>query len=144
VITAYAGNPAANRDAFEDGWFRTGDIGHFDADGYLTLAGRIKEIINCGGEKIAPAEVDAILLSHPSVSQCVTFAAPSKWFGEEPNAAVVFHAGAEVSERELKSFVGERLADFKVPRRILSVREIPLGPTGKIQRMSMARQLGLA
>ena len=114
-----------------------------DEDGYVKVTGRLKEIINRGGEKIAPLEIDEVLLDHDAVQQVCAFAAPHPKLGEDVAAAVVLADGAEVGERELRAFASERLADFKVPRRILFVDEIPKGPTGKIQRIGLARALGL-
>ena len=144
VITAYENNPDANAASFTDGWFRTGDEGHLDEDGYLFLTGRIKEIINRGGEKVAPLEVDEVLLRHPAVSEAVTFAVPHDKLGEDVAAAVVLAAGQELSDRELRSYLKERLAAFKVPRTVVFVDEIPKGPTGKMQRIGLAERLGLA
>ncbi|MBI4183730.1 MAG: AMP-binding protein [Proteobacteria bacterium] len=144
VFSAYENNPKANAEAFVDGWFRTGDQGVLDADGYLRITGRIKEIINRGGEKISPREVDETLMDHPAVMQAVTFAMPHDKLGEEVAAAVVLREGAAASERELRAFVAKRLADFKVPRKVLFLAEIPKGATGKLQRIGLARKLGLA
>jgi acyl-CoA synthetase (AMP-forming)/AMP-acid ligase II/acetyltransferase-like isoleucine patch superfamily enzyme/acyl carrier protein len=141
VTGGYAGNPTANQSAFTDGWFRTGDQGSFDADGYLFLRGRLKEIINRGGEKIAPREVDDVLLLHPAVAQAVTFGAPHPTLGEDVLAAVVLKPGAAVTEDELRTFVAERIAGFKVPRQILFLDAIPKGPTGKLQRIGLADKL---
>ena len=134
-------NPTAKAEAFSDGWFRTGDIGRVDAEGRLVLDGRIKEMINRGGEKIAPAEIDAVLLSHPDVAQAVAFARPHARLGEEVAAAVV--PAGELDMPGLRRFLGERLAAFKVPRTILVVDDIPKGPTGKLRRIGLAAQLGL-
>ena len=144
VTLGYEANPQANAEAFANGWFRTGDQGVFDAGGYLRLTGRLKEIINRGGEKISPREVDEVLMDHPAVAQAVTFALPHEKLGEEVAAAVVLRDGAAATERDLRSFVAERLADFKVPRRVLILDEIPKGPTGKLQRIGLAQRLGLA
>jgi acyl-CoA synthetase (AMP-forming)/AMP-acid ligase II len=143
VTLGYANNPKANAEAFTHGWFRTGDQGIMDADGYLSITGRLKEIINRGGEKIAPREVDDVIMDHPAVAQVVTFAMPHEKLGEEVAAAVVLREGQSVSEGELRSFVGTRLADFKVPRKILFLPEIPKGATGKLQRIGLAQKLGL-
>ena len=143
VTPGYQNNPDANRAAFTHGWFRTGDQGHQDADGYLFLTGRIKEIINRGGEKIAPVEIDSALLAHPAVAQAVAFAAPHRELGEEVAAAVVLRPGHAATEAELRTFVSGRLAHFKVPRRILLLKELPKGPTGKLQRIGLAQKLGL-
>ena len=149
VTSGYEANPQANADAFvtdpEGGgdWFRTGDQGVFDGEGYLTISGRLKEIINRGGEKIAPREVDDVLMDHEAVSQVVTFAVPHPKLGEDVAAAVVLREGAEVTERDLRDFAGTRLAAFKVPRVIVFLDEIPKGATGKLQRIGLAEKLGL-
>jgi oxalate---CoA ligase len=143
VTAGYANNSKANAEAFTNGWFRTGDQGFIDQDGYLTLTGRIKEIINRGGEKIAPREVDDVLLSHPAVAQAVTFAMPHDRLGEEVGAAIVLHEGHSADEAELRAFVAKQIVDFKVPRKVIFIPEIPKGPTGKIQRIGMAQRLGL-
>jgi oxalate---CoA ligase len=143
VMTAYENNPTANADAFIDGWFRTGDQGAMDADGYLTITGRLKEIINRGGEKISPREVDEIIMEHPAVHQCVTFGFPHQMLGEEVGAAIVLKEGAECDDKQLRQFAASRLADFKVPKRILILKEIPVGATGKLQRIGLAQKLGL-
>lgn len=144
VTSGYAANPEANAAAFTNGWFRTGDEGRFDGDGYLFLTGRIKEIINRGGEKISPREVDETLLDHPAVQQAVTFAMPHAALGEDIAAAVVLRDETTAVEDELRGFVADRVAEFKVPRRILILDEIPKGPTGKLQRIGLAEKLGLA
>ena len=136
-------NPEANAKAFTDGWFRTGDQGYLDEDGYLFLTGRLKEIINRGGEKVSPLEIDGVLLRHPAIAQAVTFALPHDKLGEEVAAAVVLEDGADVSERDVRAFASEHLADFKVPRKVVFVLEIPKGPTGKLQRIGLAEQLGI-
>jgi oxalate---CoA ligase len=144
VTQGYRNNPDANAAAFSNGWFRTGDQGVLDGDGYLAITGRLKEIINRGGEKVAPREVDEVLMDHPAVAQAVTFALPHDKLGEEVAAAVVLREGALAGERELRDFVATRLADFKVPRKVVFLAEIPKGATGKLQRIGLARQLGLA
>ena len=144
VTHAYENNPEANRAAFADGWFRTGDQGVIDGAGYLTLTGRLKEIINRGGEKIAPREVDDVLMTHPAVAQAVAFAVPHQKLGEDVAAVIVLREGAEVGERELRAFAADSLADFKVPRTILFRDEIPKGATGKLQRIGLAEKLGLS
>jgi non-ribosomal peptide synthetase component E (peptide arylation enzyme) len=115
-----------------------------DADGYVSITGRLKEIINRGGEKISPREVDEIIMEHPAVHQCVTFAMPHELLGEEVAAAVVLRQGARASDQELRRYAAERLADFKVPKKILILPEIPVGATGKLQRIGLAKKLGLA
>ncbi len=143
VMGGYEHNPEANARAFTDGWFHTGDQGVLDEAGYLRLTGRLKELINRGGEKISPLEVDTVLLDHPAVKQVATFALPHPKLGEEVAAAVVLQEGASVSERELQDFVSGRLADFKVPRKVLFLAELPKGATGKVQRIGLAERLGL-
>jgi len=143
VTAGYENNPKANAEAYTHGWFRTGDQGTLTAEGYLTLTGRLKEIINRGGEKISPREVDEVLMDHPAVAQVVTFAMPHPKLGEEVAAAVVLREGKELTERELRDFAATRLADFKVPRKILFLAEIPKGATGKLQRIGLAEKLGL-
>lgn len=144
VTPGYANNPKANAEAFRDGWFRTGDQGIMDAEGYVSLTGRLKEIINRGGEKISPREVDDVLMEHPAVAQIVTFALPHEKLGEEVAAAVVLKEGAAANERDLRDFAAQRLADFKVPKKIVFLAEIPKGATGKLQRIGLAQKLGLA
>jgi acyl-CoA synthetase (AMP-forming)/AMP-acid ligase II len=144
VTRGYENNDKANAEAFTSGWFRTGDQGVMDAEGYLSITGRLKEIINRGGEKISPREVDEVLLDHPAIHQVVTFAIPHDKLGEDVAAAVVLREGATLSERELREFAARRLADFKVPRKVVFVPEIPKGATGKLQRIGLAAKLGLA
>ncbi|HWO72081.1 MAG TPA: acyl--CoA ligase [Dehalococcoidia bacterium] len=143
VTSGYESNPAANEASFTRGWFRTGDQGYLDEDGYLFLTGRIKEIINRGGEKVSPREVDEVLLQHPAVAQAVAFAMPHERLGEEVAAAVVLREGATADERELREHAARHLADFKVPKTILVLQDIPKGPTGKVQRIGLAEKLGL-
>lgn len=145
IFAGYHRNPEATRAAFvEGGWFRTGDEGVLDEHGVLTLTGRLKELINRGGEKIAPREVDEALLAHPAVQQAVAFAVPEPELGEEVHAAVVLRAGHAATEDALRQHVADRLAYFKVPRRVHLVAAIPLGPTGKLQRIGLAARLGVA
>ncbi len=148
VTPGYEGNAEANAKNFftADGrrWFRTGDQGALDEEGYLNLTGRLKEIINRGGEKVSPLEVDGVLLDHPAVAQVVTFAVPHAKLGEEVAAAVVLHEGQAATERDIRDFAASRMADFKVPRRVIILEEIPKGATGKMQRIGLAQKLGLA
>jgi acyl-CoA synthetase (AMP-forming)/AMP-acid ligase II len=139
VIDGYRNNPAANEESFRDGWFRTGDSGTISADGYVTLSGRIKELINRGGEKISPHEVEDALSSHPSVAEAVAYAVPDERYGEQVAAAVVLRGDADAAE--LKRHCAERLAPFKVPATIALLDAIPKGPTGKVQRRLMADQV---
>jgi acyl-CoA synthetase (AMP-forming)/AMP-acid ligase II len=147
VTPGYESNPDANAKNFfmQDGqrWFRTGDQGALDEEGYLSLTGRLKEIINRGGEKISPLEVDGVLMDHPAVVQVVTFAMPHPKLGEEVAAAVVLLDGHKATEREIRDFAATRMADFKVPRRVIILDEIPKGATGKLQRIGLAEKLGL-
>jgi acyl-CoA synthetase (AMP-forming)/AMP-acid ligase II len=143
VTPGYEANPTANAEAFTNGWFRTGDQGVMDGQGYLSITGRLKEIINRGGEKISPREVDEVLMDHEAVGQVVTFAMPHPKLGEEVAAAVVLREGKSASGNELRDFVREHLAEFKVPRKILFLDEIPKGATGKLQRIGLAEKLGL-
>jgi acyl-CoA synthetase (AMP-forming)/AMP-acid ligase II/acyl carrier protein len=144
VMRGYESSPEVNEQAFADGWFRTGDQGRLDEEGYLYLAGRIKELINRGGEKIAPREVDEVLMAHPAVAQAATFAMPDPRLGEEVAAAVVLRPGYSATQESLRHFAAERLAHFKVPARVVIVDDIPKGPTGKLQRVGLADRLGLA
>jgi acyl-CoA synthetase (AMP-forming)/AMP-acid ligase II len=144
VMRAYENNVKANADAFFGDWFRTGDQGVMDADGYVAITGRLKEIINRGGEKISPREVDEIIMEHPAVHQCVTFAMPHEMLGEDVAAAIVLRQGSAATDKELRDFAAARLAPYKVPRKILIVTEIPVGATGKLQRIGLAQKLGLA
>ena len=148
VILAYDANPDANDSAFVRGWLRTGDRGHLDAEGYLFITGRLKEIINRGGEKITPREVEEALLDHPAIAQAVTFPVPHSTLGEDVAAAIVLTPGVQVDARErlireIRQFASVRLAHFKVPQLVVIVDEIPAGPTGKVQRMELAERLGL-
>ncbi len=139
VMAGYVSNPEANASAFWDGWFRTGDQGTLSGDGYLTLTGRLKELINRGGEKISPVEVDEALLSHPAVAEAVAFGAPDPKYGESVRAAVVLSGDA--TERELMDHCAARLAAFKVPDRVHLVPRIPRAATGKVQRRHVAAGL---
>lgn len=147
VTPGYEGNPDANAKSFFEAegkrWFRTGDQGQFDEESYLTLTGRLKEIINRGGEKISPLEVDGVLSAHPAVAQVVTFAVPHAKLGEEVAAAVVLKEGQAATEAQIREFASERLAAFKVPRKVVILAEIPKGATGKLQRIGLAEKLGL-
>jgi acyl-CoA synthetase (AMP-forming)/AMP-acid ligase II/thioesterase domain-containing protein/acyl carrier protein len=137
VIDGYENNPAANESGFIDGWFRTGDQGLVDSEGRLFISGRIKEIVNRGGEKVSPREVDDALLEHPEVAQAVAFQVPHPSLGEDLAAAVVRRPGAQVSESALRSFLLGRLSEYKIPSRILFVDSVPKGATGKVQRLTL-------
>lgn len=143
VISGYQGIEDQSAHFFDDGWFRTGDQGYLDADRYLFLTGRLKEIINRGGETIAPRAIDEALLEHAQVAQAVAFAVPDPSLGEEVAAAVVAVDAGEVTEAELQNFLVSRLSWARMPKRILVIDELPKGATGKIQRIGLAEQLGL-
>ncbi len=143
VISGYANNPEANAESFIQDWFRTGDQGVMDEEGYLSITGRLKEIINRGGEKISPREVEETLLDHPAVEQVVTFAIPHDKLGEEVAAAIVLKEGTKTTESEIRAFARSRLAHFKIPRIIRLLDEIPKSATGKLKRIGLAKKLGL-
>ena len=143
VTAGYANNPDANRTSFINGWFRTGDNGKIDREGYLFITGRLKEIINRGGQKISPREIDEVLGSHPAVANAVAFAIPDNRLGEDVAAAVVLRPGHVATEIEIRNHAALRIAQYKVPRRIVFLDELPKGPTGKLQRIGLAAQLGL-
>ena len=134
-MRGYRNNPEANAAAFVDGWFRTGDIGVIDNDGYLALTGRIKDLINRGGEKISPAEVEAVLLEHPAVAEAAVFGVPDPKYGEEVSAAVVLRGAA--TTQELQVYCSTRLTDFEVPKLIHLVSAIPGNAMGKVQRREL-------
>jgi acyl-CoA synthetase (AMP-forming)/AMP-acid ligase II len=143
VTAGYENNPDANAKGFVNGWFRTGDQGVLDEQGYLRLTGRLKEIISRGGEKVSPIEVDTVLMDHPAVAQCLTFAMPHAMLGEEVAAAIVLREGHTATDHELRDFASIHLAQFKVPRKIVFLDEIPKGATGKLMRIGLAEKLGL-
>ncbi|KAG7016870.1 Oxalate--CoA ligase [Cucurbita argyrosperma subsp. argyrosperma] len=138
VTNGYKGNPVANEEAFRYGWFHTGDIGFFDSDGYLHLVGRIKELINRGGEKISPIEVDAVLLAHPDVAQAVSFGVPDPKYGEEINCAIIRREGSKIEEEDVLRFCRNNLAAFKVPKKVFFTDSLPKTASGKIQRRIVA------
>jgi acyl-CoA synthetase (AMP-forming)/AMP-acid ligase II len=143
VVDGYENNPTANAAAFTNGWFRTGDEGMIDDEGYLFLTGRLKEQINRGGEKISPLEIDDVVLRHPDIAEAVAFAIPHDKLGEDVGLAAVRVADSDLSEHQLRDYLSDRLAAFKVPRTIVFVDEIPKGPTGKVQRIGLAARLDL-
>jgi acyl-CoA synthetase (AMP-forming)/AMP-acid ligase II len=143
VMAGYDGDPSATAAAFAGEWFKTGDLGYFDDDGYLFLTGRIRELINRGGEKISPQEVDEVLLDHPAVAEAVTFAIPHATLGEDVAAAVVLRPHAAATPKDIRQFASGRIAEFKVPRQVHIVTQIPKGPTGKLQRVCLANQLAV-
>lgn len=141
VMAGYLNAPELNRAAFIDGWFRTGDIGSLDEDGFLTLHGRKKELINRGGEKIAPMEIDQALMRHPDVAQAAAYAVPHPRLGDDVAAAVVLRSGAKVTPNELREFLNTELATFKIPRRITIVEQLPKGISGKVQRVRLSEMM---
>ena len=143
VMPGYDGDAAATAAAFTGDWFMTGDQGFFDDEGFLYLSGRTREMINRGGENIAPREVDEALLEHPAVAEAVTFAVPHATLGEDVAAAVVLRPNADATAKDIRQFAAGRLADFKVPRQVLIVEQLLKGSTGKVQRIGLAEKLGL-
>jgi len=141
LMPGYANAGPGVAGAFVDGWFRTGDEGSFDADGYLTLTGRLKDIVNRGGEKVSPREVDDLLAAHPAIARAVAFAVPHATLGEDLAAAVVLRPGASADEQALRDWLRRRVADVKVPSRIVLVDDIPAGATGKVARAELASAL---
>jgi hypothetical protein len=141
VVSRYPDDPAANKAGFKRNWFRTGDQGYIDADGYLFITGRLKEIINRGGEKVSPIEVEQALLDHPVVLDAVAFGVQHETLGENVAAAVVLRHNALVNESDLKAFLADRLAPFKIPQQILFIASIPRGATMKVQRNGLADKL---
>lgn len=140
VVDQYLGNPAATAASFRAGWFRTGDVGKLSADAYLTLVGRLKELINRAGEKISPYEVEDVLLTHPAVAEAAAYAVPDEEYGEQVGVVVVLRG--EATPRELAAHCADRLAAFKRPARVTILPEIPKGPTGKVQRRGLATLVG--
>ncbi|WOH69765.1 AMP-binding protein [Bradyrhizobium sp. BWA-3-5] len=141
VTSGYLDAPALNQAAFIRGWFRTGDIGSLDADGFLYLHGRLSDVINRGGEKIAPSEIDAALRRHPAIAEAAVFAIFHPRLGEDVAAAIILHPGAQATPAELRFFLQRELASFKIPRHILTVDQLPKGPTGKVQRRRLRELL---
>ena len=141
VTRGYLDAPEANASAFVAGWFRTGDRGFIDAEGYVHLTGRLKEMINRGGEKVLPQEVDEVLMEHAAVHQAVTFRVPHPTLGEDVAAAVVLKPGAAAATEDIRSFLFGRLAEFKIPTQVVIVARIPTGATGKVERLRLASAL---
>lgn len=139
AFRGYSSPVEANNEAFVQGWFRTGDVGTISDDGYLTITGRVKEQINRGGEKVSPREVEEALLDHPGITEVIAFAIPDDQLGEEIGVAIVPAPGATIDLATVRSFLIDRVAPFKMPRRVLVVDEIPKSDTGKPQRIAFAR-----
>ncbi len=144
VTLGYDGDPEATAAAFDGDWLKTGDIGFFDDEGYLFLVGRSREMINRGGEKLTPREIDEVLLEHPAVAEAITFAVPHPSLGEDVAAAIVLRPGAKTTTNKIRQFAMSRLAEFKVPRQVLFLKELPKSATGKVRRVGLAAKLGLA
>ena len=138
VTLGYHNNPNANAEAFTNNWFRTGDQGEITESGILTLTGRLKELINRGGEKISPLEVDATLIKHPSIVEAVCFGASDEKYGEVVHAAIV--TSSPISELDIQNFCSTYISDFKIPIKIYTVDQLPRTATGKIQRRNIAKQ----
>ena len=143
VTSGYENNPEANKQSFVNDWFRTGDEGFFDEDGYLKISGRLKEIINKGGEKISPLEVDNILMDFPPIDQALCFGYKDKMLGEDIAVAIKLKGDKSCTEDDIKSYANEKLAKFKIPKKIFIVEDIPKGATGKLQRIGLAKKFGL-
>ena len=143
VTNGYENNPEANKQSFVNNWFRTGDEGFFDKDGYLKISGRLKEIINKGGEKISPLEVDNILMDFPPIDQALCFGYKDKMLGEDIAAAIKLKENKSCTEDDIKSYANEKLSKFKIPKKIFIVEDIPKGATGKLQRIGLAKKFGL-
>ncbi|KAK6865954.1 peroxisomal-coenzyme A synthetase [Apiospora arundinis] len=140
VTKGYLNNPEANASSFHQpsGFFRTGDQGRLDEDGYVMITGRIKELINKGGEKISPIELDNVLTRHPAVAEAVSFATPDEMYGQDIGVAVVLRPGEKLTEDELRAWMAEKVAKFKIPRKIYFTDVMPKTATGKIQRRIVA------
>ena len=143
ILKEYIASKEINKNSFVKGWFRTGDLGYFDKEGYLYISGRIKEIINRGGEKISPKEVDEVFTSNEKVNKAVSFAVKHEKLGEDIAVAIVLNNNTKCTSNELKEYAKNKLANFKIPKQIFFLKEIPLGATGKIQRIGLAKKLGI-
>ena len=143
VTSGYLNNPSANESSFtKNGFFRTGDQGKKDKDGYVFITGRIKELINKGGEKISPIELDNVLSRHPAVAEAVSFAIPDEMYGQDIGVAIVLKPGQELDGEDLKKWVLEKLAKFKVPKKVYFTDVMPKTATGKVQRRIVAEEMG--
>ena len=142
VTKGYLNNPAANAESFTPGgFFRTGDQGRIDPEGYVTITGRIKELINKGGEKISPIELDNVLARHPGVAEAVSFAVDDEKYGQDIGVAIVVKDGEKLDEQELKRWMAEKVARFKMPKKVYLSATMPKTPTGKIQRRMVAQEM---
>jgi thioesterase domain-containing protein/acyl carrier protein len=143
VMSGYEDDPEANGHSFRFGWFHTGDTGYLDEDGYLFLKGRIKEMINRGGEKIAPQEIDDVLQAHPEIAEAISFSIPHKILGENVAVAVQLRTPNSLTENDVRQYVADHLIDFKIPQQVIFVEDFPRGPSGKVNRIALAETLGL-
>jgi long-chain acyl-CoA synthetase len=144
ILKGYYRNPEATAQAFRNGWFHTGDVGYRDPDGFFYIVDRKSDMIIRGGENIYPREIDEALYQHPSVAAAATIGIPDDLYGEEVTAFVVLKKGEQATEEELLAHCRERLADFKCPKTIHIVTEIPKGPTGKLLKRELAQHFGTA
>lgn len=143
VLKSYLAEKKINDAAFFKGWFKTGDLGYFDKDGFLYITGRIKEIINRGGEKISPKEIDDVFTSYSKVDKAIAFSIQHEKLGEDVCVAIVLKINLNCTSSELKEYAKNKLAPFKIPKKIVFVKSIPIGATGKIQRIGLAKKLGI-
>ena len=140
ILKGYFKNPEATEQAFRNGWFHTGDIGYRDKDGYFFIVDRKSDMIIRGGENIYPREIDEVLYQHPAVAAAATIGIPDSLYGEEVAAFIVLKDAIKATEEELLNFCGDRLADYKCPKSIRFVKDIPKGPTGKLLKRELSRQ----
>jgi long-chain acyl-CoA synthetase len=140
ILKGYYRNPEATAIAFRGGWFHTGDVGYRDSDGFFYIVDRKSDMIIRGGENIYPREIDEVLYQHAAVAAAASIGVPDQLYGEEVAAFVVLKEGSEVTAEELIDFCRARLADFKCPKTVRLVKEIPKGPTGKLLKRELARQ----
>jgi long-chain acyl-CoA synthetase len=138
ILKGYYKNPEATTQAFRNGWFHTGDVGYRDPDGYFFIVDRKSDMIIRGGENIYPREIDEVLYQHPAVAAAATIGIPDELYGEEVAAFVVLKEGFKTIEEDLISHCAERLADYKCPKSIRIVKDIPKGPTGKLLKRELA------
>jgi long-chain acyl-CoA synthetase len=140
ILKGYFKNPEATEQAFRNGWFHTGDVGYRDEDGYFYIVDRKSDMIIRGGENIYPREIDEVLYQHPAVAAAATIGVPDPLYGEEVAAFIVLKDGLKTTEADLLAFCAERLADYKCPKSIRIVSEIPKGPTGKLLKRELSKQ----
>jgi long-chain acyl-CoA synthetase len=141
VMQGYHGQPEATAAVLRDGILATGDVGHVDADGYVYITGRAKEMIIVGGENVYPREIENVLLQHPQVAEAAAIGVRDPLRGEQPVAFVILKPGGSAMDLELRAFCRERLAGYKVPRQVVIAEDLPRGPTGKILKRALAERL---